>query len=389
MPSHISTDPYQVGGSRLSNQQGSIRHASQVLEFISALADRYTYNPFKNAYIIFGFIWGIPIPFFSVGIDIFVAGRVFSLQSFLMAFSEHPIHYFFAIHPIIFAIVFGTMGTVRYRKDCKIDGLINELKGNVEQLAKANEKLEELDKLKSDFVANITHELKTPLVAIRGYSEMLQEGRLGTINDKQKDGLGTIIRNVDRFQKMVEDLLQLAKIDSGKLVLNKARFDIRDVVSTALIPFQPQIVGKRLNVENAFPEGDTVVYADMDKILHVLTNLISNAVKFTMQEGTIGIDIKSNSDSRVTITVWDTGCGVTEEQQKHLFERFWQADNSATRKHSGSGLGLPIVKGILDSHNSTIRVLSVPNSGSKITFDLPLAEVNLSIDKILRGDVWK
>ncbi|OGL45373.1 MAG: hypothetical protein A2W05_11685 [Candidatus Schekmanbacteria bacterium RBG_16_38_10] len=389
MPSRISTDLCQVGGSQLSSQQGSVKPPSQVLEFISALADRYTYNPFRNAYIIFGFIWGIPIPFFSVGIDIFVAGRVFSLQSFLMAFSEHPIHHFFAIHPIIFAIVFGTMGTVRYRKDCKIDGLINELKGNVEQLARANEKLKELDKLKSDFVANITHELKTPLVAIRGYSEMLQEGRLGNINDKQKDGLGTIIRNVDRFQKMVEDLLQLAKIDSGKLVLNKARFDIRDVVSTALIPFQPQIVGKRLNVENAFPEGDTVVYADMDKILHVLTNLISNAVKFTMQEGTIGIDIKSNSDSRVTITVWDTGCGVTEEQQKHLFERFWQADNSATRKHSGSGLGLPIVKGILDAHNSTIRVLSVPNSGSKITFDLPLAEVNLSIDKILRGDVWK
>jgi signal transduction histidine kinase len=288
--------------------------------------------------------------------------------------AAHPIHLFFLAHPLLFAVVFGAMGTVRHRKDAQIRHLVGELERHVDELAEANEKLKELDHLKARFMANVTHELKTPLVSIRGYTEAILEGRFGPLAPKQREGLSVALRNVDRLQKLIDELLEFERLDSGEFTLAISDFDLVPLVGATLQTLRPQVEAKRLSVQLRLPEA-LPVRADRERIQHVLLNLVSNAVKFAPEGSAIGVAAAiGETDAEALLTVWDRGPGIPTAAHKFLFTRFWQAEGASRKKHGGTGLGLAIVKGILDAHGSTIRIVSSEGAGTEVRFNLPLAE---------------
>jgi signal transduction histidine kinase len=332
-----------------------------VREFLSALGDGRTY---RNPYTLFGLLWGLPIPVFSVAVQLWASG-----QAFTAGLLAHPVQLLFLLHPPLFAVVFGAMGTIRHRKDARIASLLEETERHLKELAAANERLKELDQLKAQFMANVTHELKTPLVSIRGYNEAILEGRFGPLTEKQRDGLATACRNIDRLQSLIEELLEFERIDSGALRLEIAPFDLVAVVQGALRTLQPQVDRKRLAVEAVMP-AEVVVRGDRDRIGRVMLNLLSNAVKFTPDGGAMGVTVTEDG----AVTVWDRGPGIPSAAQQHLFTRFWQADGTSRRKHGGTGLGLAICKGILDAHGAAIEVVSAEGAGTSASFRLPPAK---------------
>ncbi len=350
------------------------RTIDAVREFLAALADPHTYAPMRNSYVVFGFLWGLPIPIFSCAIDGWATGRSFTLGLLW----EHPVQIFFLAHPILFAVVFGAMGTVRWTKDRQIQGLIADLERHVKELDEANVRLRELDHLKAQFVANVTHELKTPLVSIRGYNESILEGRFGPISEKQRDGLTVAMRNIVRLQNLIAEVLEFERIDAGELRLDRSDFDLFPLVQEAVESLRPKLDAKRLSIELAMPAG-TEVNADREQISRVLLNLIANAVKFSPEGGTLGIDAHVEEGGTVQVTVWDRGSGIPAGLQKHLFTRFWQATKGLYQKGEGTGLGLVISRGILEAHGGTIEVVSSERAGTQVHFRLKRADAAGSV----------
>jgi signal transduction histidine kinase len=337
---------------------------------LRAFGDPHTYDPRTNSFTLFGLLWGFPLSAFSIFVDLWVIGHPYRLAMFW----EEPVHLLFLLHPFLFGIVFGAMGTVHENQDRKIAELLEEQRKHLEVLAGANEELKKLDQLKSQFMANVTHELKTPLVAIKGYNESILEGRFGPLTPKQRDGLAIAVRNVGRLEKLILELLEFEKIESGAYSPIPSDFDLIPLIHLVLSNFQPQIDEKHLGLQIRLPKA-LVIRADYESIRRVLLNLLSNAVKFSNDGAAFGVDVKISEDSGLAlITVWDQGPGIPAEAQKYLFSRFWQADGSSRRRHGGTGLGLAIVKGILDAHGSMVRAFSKPASGTRIEFELPLAE---------------
>ncbi len=353
-----------IGTERLMKSES---HGSPVREFLSALQDVHSFSLRENTYARFGLMWGLPIPAVSMGLHAWLGGGIGAV------WAAWPIHFFFLLHPLFFLAIFGAMGTVRHRKDRLIRDLIAKLRHHIDELAAANTRLKGLDQLKAEFMANVTHELKTPLVAIRGYNEAILEGRFGPVAEKQREGLSVAVRNVDRLQKLIEELLEFERIDSGALQLQWSDFDLVPVLYAAFRNFQPQIEEKNLPLRLRLPES-MVVHADRERIGRVLLNLVSNSVKFSPPDRPIGANLKSEPESgKALVTVWDQGPGIPTAAQKFLFTRFWQADGSARRRHGGTGLGLAISKGILDAHGGRIQVVSTEHAGTMVHFDLPLA----------------
>ena len=326
-------------------------------EFLSALGDKHTYSA-RNPYLIFGFLWGLPIPFFSFGLDSPVPDTIS-----MMAF-----HFFFAVHPILFAIGFGALGTIKMRQDKKIEG-------HTKELAEANERLKELDVIKKDFLANVSHELRTPLATVLGYTKMMLQGHLGEISERQRSSLAVVLRNTERLKFLIDELLDLAKIEAGKLVLDLKTVPVKELIEPVVEGFKPQIADKQLALATVMEIPDLQVRVDPERIQGVLINLLSNATKFTDSGGSIKIRVGKPRDNRVAIHVKDTGIGIPESFKPDLFERFSQARGSPTENRGGTGLGLAIVKGILDAHGSQIRVESRPNQGTEVTFYLECVNV--------------
>jgi signal transduction histidine kinase len=312
----------------------------------------------------------LPLSAFSIFVDLWVIGHPYRLALFW----EEPIHLLFLLHPFLFGTVFGAMGTLHSRQDRKIDGLLEEQRKHLEDLARVNGELKELDQLKSQFMANVTHELKTPLVAIKGYNEAILEERFGPLTPKQKDGLSVAVRNVVRLENLIHELLEFERIESKAYTPECSDFDLLPLVRLVLTNFQPQVDRKRLRVELSVPAA-LEVHADYEGIRRVLLNLLSNAVKFSNEGGTVGVEARGAEDSpRVRVTVWDQGPGIPPAERPHLFTRFWQADGSSRRRHGGTGLGLAIVKGILDAHGMPVRAESAPQAGTRIHFEVPTSE---------------
>jgi signal transduction histidine kinase len=346
---------------------GSLDRGPALGNVLGALRDPYTYDPRRNSYTLFGLLWGVPLSAFSIFIDQWVIGHPYRVELFW----EQPIHLLFLLHPFLFGIAFGAMGTVHSRQDRKIDGLLEEQRRHLEELARANGELKQLDQLKSQFMANVTHELKTPLVAIKGYNQSILERRFGPLTPKQEEGLSIAVRNVGRLEKLIQELLEFERIESKAYTPVRTEFDLVPLVRLVLTNFQPEIDQKRLTAEVSVPEA-LLVRADYEGIRRVLLNLLSNAVKFSNEGGSFGVDARLAQDpGRVLVTVWDRGPGIPADAGPFLYSRFWQADGSSRRRHGGTGLGLAIVKGILDAHGLPVRTESAPESGTRIQFELP------------------
>jgi len=339
-------------------------------EYLSAFRRAFTYS-LRNPWFRIGFLWGVPVPILTVLVDLSASGFPLTPVEFTGTFLRHPIHFFFALHPLLFAVVFGAMGTIRLEKDRHIGHLIQILRERVAQLARANQELNKLDQRKAEFIADVAHDLKAPLTAIRGYTESILEGRLGPTNERQTRGLTVAVRNVDRLRKLIEELSDYARARSGKLQLHPREFDVVSLIRTCIGHFQPQIDQKRLSVKLRVPERLPVT-ADVEKITRVLLNLLGNAVQYSAEDSPLGVNAKPDPESgHARITVWDRGPGIPSAAQKLLFRRYQRF----SRDHcQGTGLGLAICKGILDAHGSEFEVVSTEGAGTMAHFSLPLTD---------------
>ena len=223
---------------------------------------------------------------------------------------------------------------------------------------------------KDEFLAMITHELKTPLVPIQGYADILLSGHLGSLTDKQRERVSVIKSSSVTLLQIISDLLDVQKIELGQLKMKKTMADIRGTVTKSIQIFQPQIDELKIKVENTV-EKNTRVPHDTDRIAQVLTNLIKNSLKAVKpQTGVIKIHSSEDQDE-IKISVIDNGTGIPPEKQSSLFTKFYQVDASLTREKGGSGLGLSICRGIVETHGGKITLVSKVDSGTTVIFSIP------------------
>lgn len=232
------------------------------------------------------------------------------------------------------------------------------------------EKLEEMDRLKSEFLATMSHELRTPLNSIIGFTGIILKGMTGEINKEQRKQLSMVYRSAKHLLSLINGILDLSKIESGKMEISRDQFKVKDVVSEVTRSFSPMISQKGLRLVTDIPDDIPEVRSDRKKVFQILLNLVGNAVKFT-ETGEIRIGCRV-TDNQVEISVSDTGTGIKKENMELLFEAFRQIDGSAQRKYQGSGLGLYLCKKLVSLLGGTIRAESEYGKGSTFIFTLPL-----------------
>ena len=229
--------------------------------------------------------------------------------------------------------------------------------------------IEKLSELKSDFVSQVSHELRTPLTSVKGATKLILRGSTGTINEKQTKLLKIMSEDTDRLINLINDLLDISKLESGKIKMKKEDFDLSDVLHQCVETVQSLAKDKNHKVSEKF-NSSLKVNADKDRIKQVVINLLSNAIKFTPSEGQIEIFARQvNGLSEVCVK--DSGMGVPKEFLTKLFEKFQRADNSMTAEVQGTGLGLAICKKIVEDHGGKIWVESEIDKGSSFFFTLP------------------
>ncbi|MGH7595820.1 MAG: ATP-binding response regulator [bacterium] len=240
------------------------------------------------------------------------------------------------------------------------------------ELREANEKLARAARLKDEFLAGMSHELRTPLNTILGMREALQEQVYGFLNEKQHSALGNIEESGRHLLELINDILDLSKIEAGKLELEISSVSIEETCQASLRFISHLAQRKQLQVVASIDGTVTAVRADARQLKQILVNLLSNAVKFTPEGGLIGLEVVVNArQDAVQFTVWDKGIGIASEDLKHLFEPFVQLDSNITGKYPGTGLGLALVQRLVDLHGGSISVESEPGKGSRFAVSLP------------------
>lgn len=251
-------------------------------------------------------------------------------------------------------------------------GLQDELESGKAAAEALNAELRTLDTMKSDLLANVSHELQTPLVSIRGYTEMILKGRLGAVNDEQKKGLALSLKNIDRLIAMIDNLLAFARTDSEAGALALSTFPLAGVIDEALSVLAPRVEAKQLRVTKELEDAHLSARADREKILQIFLNLIGNAVKFNRERGSIDIAARRGKPGFVLVQVCDTGVGIAKDDLERVFDRFYRAGDAEAAGKEGTGIGLAIVRNILRLHGCVIHATSEPGEGTVFTFTLPL-----------------
>ncbi len=257
---------------------------------------------------------------------------------------------------------------IRKKLEDKIEIANKDLEEKNKKLTAANEELKQLDKLKSDFISLVSHELKTPLSSIRLSAEYL-ESEDNIDPAVQKELLKTIIRNIDRQARFINEILDLSKIEAGKMEFRLEHADFGDLANMAFENIRQLALKKNITVSLDVPEKLSPVLADKEKLIIVLNNLFENALKFTPDGGSILLSAKDDVDS-IEVRMKDTGVGIEKEKLGKIFEKFYQVDSASSRKTGGCGLGLSISSGIIRAHGSEIQVESEPGEGSAFSFRL-------------------
>jgi signal transduction histidine kinase len=244
-----------------------------------------------------------------------------------------------------------------------------DLDRKLDELAQANLALFQSNQLKSDFLATMSHELRTPLNSIIGFSEVLLTG--GALSDNQRKWVSHIQSGGKQLLTLINDILDLAKMEAGKMQLRIEEFSIHDVCEGLLNMFRPQAAQKNILLEGKIDPGLPVIKQDAGKIQQILQNLLSNAVKFTPEGGRVSL--KADTDGmHVILSVIDTGVGITPEDQEVIFEKFRQGNKTLTREYGGTGLGLSIVRELSRLLGGNVAVQSELGRGSTFTVTLPL-----------------
>jgi signal transduction histidine kinase len=240
------------------------------------------------------------------------------------------------------------------------------------ELSHALERLSELNQLKADFVANISHELRTPMTHIVGYIDLLADDTFGPVTPQQREALETLSRAAQRLNALIDDLIQFSDTSRGGITLNYQSVSLRDLIQETLSRMTAKAQHGNVRIEVHLPADLPPVKADGRKINWVITQLVDNGIKFTPSGGRVTIRAGSTSD-RVWLTVEDSGVGIPASRMKELFEPFHQLDGSPTRRQGGTGMGLSLCKQIVEAHGSRITLQSKEGSGSTFMFDLPVA----------------
>lgn len=258
--------------------------------------------------------------------------------------------------------------------DQRVEVRTRELREANLQLAEANERLQELDRLKSRFVSMVSHELRTPIGAIQGFTEMLQAEIFGPISDKQENALKRIRVNTQQLLHIVSDLLDQARIEAGQLSLDFVPFNPVDLIDDMRSTMGVMAESKGLVLTaDVSPDVPDKLYGDPKRLHQILVNLVNNAIKFT-EEGGVHVRVYQSdgfSPAHWSIEVSDTGPGIPEKAQKYIFEPFRRVDDSNTREHLGVGLGLSIVQQLVDLMDGEIVLESEVGHGSTFTVTLP------------------
>ncbi|MDG6243295.1 MAG: sensor histidine kinase [Methanolobus sp.] len=250
----------------------------------------------------------------------------------------------------------------------EVDWKTQELKESNASLLQANKKLKELDRLKTEFLSIVSHELKTPLTAMKTSSEFLRE------NDEcdtalRQQMLDIVIRNIDRQSRMVDDLLDISRIESNRMKFHRDLVDIEDTILFSIGLLELPLKEADMSVQVDIPENIGHIYTDKDKLVQVFVNLLNNAIKFSKKGGKVTIFVEEETDF-IKVSVSDNGIGISQEEMGRIFDKFYQIDSTSTRKVGGSGLGLSIVKGIIEGQGGTITVSSEYGRGSTFVFTL-------------------
>ncbi len=242
-----------------------------------------------------------------------------------------------------------------------------------EELQKALERVSELSQLKANFISNISHELRTPLTHIKGYVELLITESLGKIEDDQRHALQVAQQSTGRLEALIEDLIMVSLASRGELSIVQDNVDIRRLMNLAVKFGSDKALERGVNLHAVVDENVPFVQADSQKIAWVLGQLIDNGVKFTPPGGSVVASVKCEGENLVVVSITDTGIGIPSNKVSDIFEPFHQLDGSSTRRYGGTGLGLSLVRQIVEAHGSMLEVQSTEGRGS--TFKFPLLAV--------------
>lgn len=241
-----------------------------------------------------------------------------------------------------------------------------------QNLATREEELDQAKQAKAEFVSFAAHELRTPMTSIRGYADMLAKGVLGPLTPEQARFINTIMRNTERMQILISDLQDITKLESGRMQLQMLPTDLSRALKDAQQAMQEKIEARSQQLTVETPEGLPQVHADAARVEQILTELLRNASKYTPEGGQIHLQAQPQ-EKYVRYTVSDTGIGISEEDQKRLFTKFFRSDNPEVREMSGTGLGLCIVKDLVELQGGELTIESQSGEGTTVAFTLPIA----------------
>ena len=248
--------------------------------------------------------------------------------------------------------------------------LENKVEERTRELTRALNEVRLISKRKTDFISSVSHELRTPLTSIKGYASILLAGKLGEVPAQVRERLEKINLHSDELVHLVNDLLDIARIESGRMLMKKELLDLKSLILKASDLLSMQLKQNQIDFSFEVAEDADTIFADRGQIERVFINLIGNAIKFTPVNGKIRISTRKD-DNMVRIDVADTGCGIPETAKEEIFEEFYRVENPINEEVKGTGLGLSLVKHIVEAHGGKIRVESNLGAGSKFTFTLP------------------
>lgn len=253
---------------------------------------------------------------------------------------------------------------------------------------------EEMEKMKSEFLSIASHELRTPMTSIKNAVEIIVKGKAGEVNETQAKFLSMADRNIKRLSALINDLLDISKIESKKMQFNYSQVDTADSVEHVFNTLKPLADTKSLTLKADIADGTPPVYADDNRVEEVLLNLVGNAIKFTDNMGEIRVATKIKKEVSdaglkdfLEITVEDEGVGIAKEHLNHIFEKFYQVGGSLARRYDSTGLGLSICKGVIEAHGGKIRCESDEGKGSRFIFTLPIVDEAEEFMKIVSDEI--
>jgi len=251
--------------------------------------------------------------------------------------------------------------------------LEQRVKARTAELQKALERLSELSQMKANFISNVSHELRTPLTHLKGYIELMVTDSLGPITEEQRHALEISQKSAARLEEMINDLIMFSLTSKGELSIKQEATDIRRLANLAVKSAMEKAGDRDVTVLATVDEDIPMAQADSQKISWVFSQLLDNGIKFTPAGGRVELSIKREAGNLVMITVTDTGIGIPPSRLEEIFEPFHQLDEASTRRYAGTGLGLSLVRQIIEAHGSMLDVQSTEGHGT--TFRFPLLAV--------------